>query len=126
MHKHKGISSASKKGNVHLEGTRAEIVAAGGQAIALTCNIRNEEHVHDTIQAVLERFGRLDGLVNNAGGQFFSPAEKITARGWQNINPGRHFISLLKVKLKITNNHETDARLLCHPRRRSQCFNRGY
>jgi citronellol/citronellal dehydrogenase len=69
----------------HLEGTRAEIVAAGGQAIALTCNIRNEEHVHDTIQAVLERFGRLDGLVNNAGGQFFSPAEKITARGWHAV-----------------------------------------
>ncbi|HVB73055.1 MAG TPA: SDR family oxidoreductase [Ktedonobacteraceae bacterium] len=69
----------------HLEDTRAEIEAAGGQVFAQSCNIRNEEQVSATMQAVLERFGRLDGLVNNAGGQFFSPAEKITPRGWQAV-----------------------------------------
>jgi citronellol/citronellal dehydrogenase len=69
----------------HLEGTRAEIEAAGGQVFARSCNIRREEEVNATVQAVLERFGKLDGLVNNAGGQFFSPAEQITPRGWQAV-----------------------------------------
>lgn len=66
----------------HLEETRAEIETAGGEALALVCNIRKEEQVNATIQEVLDRFGRLDGLVNNGGGQFFSPADKITAKGW--------------------------------------------
>ncbi len=35
--------------------------------------------------AVLERHGRLDVLVNNAGGQFFSPAELIAAKGWRAV-----------------------------------------
>ena len=34
---------------------------------------------------VLERRGRLDVLVNNAGGQFFSPAELIAAKGWRAV-----------------------------------------
>lgn len=67
----------------HLERTRAEIEAVGGQVFVRACNIRSEEQVNETVQAVIERFGRLDGLVNNAGGQFFSPAEKITPKGWQ-------------------------------------------
>lgn len=69
----------------HLEKTRAEIEAAGGQVFARACNIRSEEEVNQTVQAALERFGRLDGLVNNAGGQFFSPTEQITPRGWQAV-----------------------------------------
>ena len=69
----------------HLEKTRAEIEAAGGQVFARACNIRSEEEVNATVQAALERFGRLDGLVNKAGGQFFSPTEQITPRGWQAV-----------------------------------------
>jgi citronellol/citronellal dehydrogenase len=34
------------------------------------------------VDAVLERHGRLDTLVNNAGGQYFVPAEAIAAKGW--------------------------------------------
>ena len=37
------------------------------------------------IATVLERHGRLDVLVNNAGGQFFSPAELIAAKGWRAV-----------------------------------------
>src|SRR2546421_315770 len=69
----------------HLEDTCAEIEATGGQVFARTCDIRSEEQVNAQIQAVLEHFGRLDGLVNNAGGQFFSLAENITPRGWQAV-----------------------------------------
>ena len=36
-------------------------------------------------RTVLERRGRLDVLVNNAGGQFFSPAELIAPKGWRAV-----------------------------------------
>src|SRR6266513_375078 len=60
-------------------------LTTGGQVLAQACDIRDEKQVNAQVQAVLERFGRLDGLVNNAGGQFFSPAENITPRGWQAV-----------------------------------------
>ena len=69
----------------HLEDTCASIKASGRQVMAQACDIRDEKQVNAQVQAVLERFGRLDGLVNNAGGQFFSPAENITPRGWQAV-----------------------------------------
>jgi citronellol/citronellal dehydrogenase len=49
----------------HLEDTRASIEATGRQVLAQACDIRNEKQVNAQVQAVLERFGRLDGLVNN-------------------------------------------------------------
>jgi citronellol/citronellal dehydrogenase len=69
----------------HVENARAEIEAEGGRVLALICNIRHDEEVKATVQEVIERLGRLDGLVNNAGGQFFYPAEKITPKGWHAV-----------------------------------------
>ena len=69
----------------HLEPTRAEIVAAGGSATALTCNIRDPESVERFFAQVAEAHGHVDGLVNNAGGQFLAPAEHITAKGWHAV-----------------------------------------
>ena len=37
------------------------------------------------VDAALARFGRLDVLVNNAGGQFPSPAENLSPRGWEAV-----------------------------------------
>jgi citronellol/citronellal dehydrogenase len=65
----------------HLEPARAEIEAAGGAATALTCNIRDPE----SVEILFERLGRIDGLVNNAGGQFLSPAESISPKGWHAV-----------------------------------------
>jgi len=45
----------------------AALVADGGQAIGLACNVTRREQVHAAIAAVLARFGRLSVLVNNAG-----------------------------------------------------------
>jgi citronellol/citronellal dehydrogenase len=69
----------------HLEPTRDGIVAAGGQADALVCNIRDPEAVETFFATVVERYGRVDGLVNNAGGQFMSPAEAISPKGWHAV-----------------------------------------
>ncbi len=48
-------------------------------------DIREEEAVERLIDGVLERHGRLDTLVNNAGGQFLSPAEAITPKGFRTV-----------------------------------------
>src|SRR4029077_15153851 len=45
-------------------------------------DIRDEEGVERFFDGLLERHERLDVLVNNAGGQFLSPAEAITPKGF--------------------------------------------
>lgn len=68
-----------------LDAVKAEIETAGGVAEAFTCDIREEETVRVTVAATLARFGQLDHLVNNAGGQFAAPLEKISAKGWDAV-----------------------------------------
>jgi NAD(P)-dependent dehydrogenase (short-subunit alcohol dehydrogenase family) len=50
-----------------------------------TMDIREEEAVERLIDGVLARHDRLDVLVNNAGGQFLSPAEAITPKGFRTV-----------------------------------------
>ena len=50
-----------------------------------TLDIREEEPVERFFDALLERHGRLDTLVNNAGGQFLSPAETISPKGFRTV-----------------------------------------
>ena len=49
------------------EETAAQIQAAGGEAIALTCDVTQSDQVQAAIAATVDAFGRLDGAVNNAG-----------------------------------------------------------
>ena len=48
-------------------------------------DIREERDAARIVDAVLERHGRLDALVNNAGGQYFTPAEAIEPKGWRAV-----------------------------------------
>lgn len=71
----------------NLEPTRAELAAAFGaeSVFAMTCDIREPAQVGDLISASLGRFSRIDLLVNNAGGQFPSPAQTMTPKGWDAV-----------------------------------------
>lgn len=56
-----------------------------GKASYVKCNIRSESDVKTLTQTTLERFGKIDYLVNNGGGQFISPAEHISVKGWNAV-----------------------------------------
>jgi len=68
-----------------LDAVAAEIADAGGSALAFACDIRDEPRVAETVAAVLAATGRIDGLVNNAGGQFAAPLAAIGAKGWDAV-----------------------------------------
>lgn len=87
------LEMASLGARVALCGRRPEPVAAvaeeigarGGEAHAASCDIRDAERVAGFVDAVLERFGRIDVLVNNAGGQFPSPAAAMSPKGFEAV-----------------------------------------
>ncbi len=63
----------------------SEVDALGGRAESEAMDIRDEDAVERLFDGVLERHGRLDLLVNNAGGQFLSPAEAISPKGFRTV-----------------------------------------
>ena len=68
-----------------LEQAAGELCEAGGDVDWMVGDVRERDHARRLIGDVLQRRGRLDLLVNNAGGQFFSPAELIAAKGWRAV-----------------------------------------
>jgi len=72
---------------VVIAGRRAEVLSETAAELGDACSwvagdIRGDEGAEQIVRAVLDRHGRLDLLLNNAGGQYFVPAEGITAKGW--------------------------------------------
>jgi citronellol/citronellal dehydrogenase len=78
---------------VAIVGRKAEKLAAvqneieddGGTCSIHVCDIREEPQVQSTVAAGLARHGRIDALVNNAGGQFQAPLSAISAKGWDTV-----------------------------------------
>jgi citronellol/citronellal dehydrogenase len=68
-----------------LEKVAEEIRSDGGRADVIPCVIRVEDQVKALVADALERHGRLDFVVNNGGGQFVSPLENLSLRGWQAV-----------------------------------------
>jgi len=69
-----------------LEETRALIESAGGTCLVRPCDVREPEAVDDLVDVVLDAFGAVDVLVNNAGGQFLADAENISLNGWRAVH----------------------------------------
>jgi citronellol/citronellal dehydrogenase len=68
-----------------LDTVRGEIVEDGGEVMAMACDIREEAMVVATIDAALAKYGRIDGLVNNAGGQYRVEMKTITTKGFESV-----------------------------------------
>jgi citronellol/citronellal dehydrogenase len=65
-----------------LANAKAELEAAGIAVLTQTCDIRKPEEVDALVDAALAHYGKIDILINNAGGQFPSPAENISSNGF--------------------------------------------
>ena len=69
-----------------LAAVQSAIEARGGACLAVPTDVRELDQVEALVDAALERFGVIDLLVNNAGGQFAAPAEEISPNGWRAIH----------------------------------------
>ena len=66
-----------------LEATASEITKeTGGTVLPLQCDVRNIKEVEEIIKTVSTKFKQIDVLVNNAAGNFISPTENLSAKGF--------------------------------------------
>jgi citronellol/citronellal dehydrogenase len=76
---------------VVIAGRREDVLEAAAAEIGERCgwtagDIRDRAEAERIVSAALDRHGRLDFLLNNAGGQYFVPAEAITPKGWRAVH----------------------------------------
>jgi NAD(P)-dependent dehydrogenase (short-subunit alcohol dehydrogenase family) len=62
--------------------TAEEIRQSGGDALFVNCDVSNEEQVKAMVQATLDKYGRIDVLVNNAGIGVYLPVLEATSEDW--------------------------------------------
>jgi NAD(P)-dependent dehydrogenase (short-subunit alcohol dehydrogenase family) len=68
-----------------LDETAAMIEAAGGAAAAHPTDVRDPDQVEAMVAAAVERFGRVDVLINNAAGNFVVRGEDLSPNGWRAV-----------------------------------------
>lgn len=103
------IAAKTVEPHPRLEGTiytaAAEMIAAGGQALALQCDIRNEDEIVATVAAAVQHFGSIDILINNASAVNISPPALLPLKQFDlmmDINPrgtylmARHCVPYLR------------------------------
>lgn len=65
--------------------TAAHIVKNGGEAHALLCDVRKEEHIQELVNHIEYQFGRIDVLINNAGVSRFKSPFELTIEEWDDV-----------------------------------------
>jgi meso-butanediol dehydrogenase / (S,S)-butanediol dehydrogenase / diacetyl reductase len=63
----------------------AEMARAGGETLAVQCDVTQARQVQDAMRAIVGRFGRLDVVVNNAGALIAATAEETSDADWDRI-----------------------------------------
>ena len=87
------LEYARKGGTVVVLGRRPEpleetvrlVKELGGTGDAVACDVRDAGAVTAAVDSIVERYGRLDALVNNAAGNFVVPAERLSPNGWRAV-----------------------------------------
>ena len=88
--KQAAIELAAAGAQVVIAGRREEVIEEAAAELGERCSciagdIREPADATRIVETVRQRHGRLDVLVNNAGGQYFVPAEEIAAKGWRAV-----------------------------------------
>lgn len=79
------VCIVSRKQDV-LDATAAELSAASGRAVlGVAADVRNPDAIAAAVRATVERFGRLDTLVNGAAGNFLAPAASLSPNGFRTV-----------------------------------------
>lgn len=69
-----------------LQNTTKELEEqTGGKCLAVQCDVRNYDEVENMLKAVLNAYGKVDVLLNNAAGNFISPTERLSANAFDTI-----------------------------------------
>jgi 7-alpha-hydroxysteroid dehydrogenase len=69
-------------GSDGAEATAAEVRNAGRKALAVACDVTDNQQVESMVNRTVGEFGRIDILVNNAGGGIYCPAMKHNEKRW--------------------------------------------
>ncbi len=73
---------SSRKADV-LEAAAAEMAEeTGGKVLPVACDIREYDQIENVLQRTIEEFGKVDGVLNNAAGNFISPTERLSHRAF--------------------------------------------
>ncbi len=91
-----------------LEAAKEALTKEGADVFAAACDIREVAQIESFVDAVGAAFGPATVLVNNAGGQFPTPAEDLSPRGWEavirnNLN-GTFFVTQTVAKKHMLKN----------------------
>ncbi|MEE1946132.1 SDR family oxidoreductase [Pedobacter sp. KR3-3] len=69
-----------------LQKTANEMEAeTGGKVLAVQCDVRDYAQVEEVLAQTLQKFGSVEGLLNNAAGNFISPTERLSANAFSSI-----------------------------------------
>jgi NAD(P)-dependent dehydrogenase (short-subunit alcohol dehydrogenase family) len=100
-----------------LENTAKELEQeTGGKCLAVQCDVRHYDEVEAMLKTVLDNFGQVDVLLNNAAGNFISPTERLSANAFDTIIDivlkgtknctlafGKHWIDTKQERSKVLN-----------------------
>jgi citronellol/citronellal dehydrogenase len=105
-----------------LQEVTERIQGFGGECLSYPIDIRHTEAVQAMTEAVIEQFGPITTLVNNAGGQFMAPAAEISPKGWRavsqlNVDAVWSITSAVAIKSMIPNRRGLIVFLGFSPRR---------
>jgi NAD(P)-dependent dehydrogenase (short-subunit alcohol dehydrogenase family) len=69
-----------------IDQTAAELMAeTGGTVLAVQCDVRNPMEIENVIAQTVEKFGQVDGLLNNSAGNFISPTERLSYKAFDTV-----------------------------------------
>lgn len=69
-----------------LNAVKIELEAnTGGKVLPVQCDVRNYEEVEAMLKTTLAEYGKVDGLLNNAAGNFISPTERLSTNAFDTI-----------------------------------------